>query len=341
VVATGYVSPTGDPRKVNKSGDTMTGALVLPGDPTSNLQAADKHYVDSQVAGVPSTRQINTTAPLAGGGDLSADRTLSVANATALAVGVVQLAGDLSGSAVSPTVPGKVDKSTLTTKGDLYVATASATITRLGVGSNNQVLTADSAQATGVKWAAASGGTAQAFPLSGYGLLAASGEPAEFMSSSGYGNSTIFFTRVWIPANTVITNLYIAVRDAGTHDGATTPNQLGLYDDAGTKVDATADNAALWTSNGWRGAALAGGPVAAQASGRFVYIAPLARGMTVSPVLPLLTSPNDGHIPWFAVSISGGNRRCTFIGGQSSLPASFNPVSTGTATTFMPLVGVS
>jgi hypothetical protein len=52
-------------------------------------------------------------------------------------------------------------KATLTTKGDLYAASAASTPARLGVGSNGQVLTADSAAATGVKWAtvAASGST--------------------------------------------------------------------------------------------------------------------------------------------------------------------------------------
>src|SRR5258708_10569617 len=35
---------------VLKSGDTMTGALVLPGDPTAANDAADKHYVDVNIA---------------------------------------------------------------------------------------------------------------------------------------------------------------------------------------------------------------------------------------------------------------------------------------------------
>jgi hypothetical protein len=45
------------------------------------------------------------------------------------------------------------------TKGDILVATAADTVAKLGVGSNDQVLTADSAEASGVKWATASAGT--------------------------------------------------------------------------------------------------------------------------------------------------------------------------------------
>jgi hypothetical protein len=52
-------------------------------------------------------------------------------------------------------VPGQtgIQPSIVTAKGDLIVATASGSVTNQAVGSNNQVLMADSAQADGVKWA--------------------------------------------------------------------------------------------------------------------------------------------------------------------------------------------
>lgn len=49
--AVGYVSTTGDDRKVDIAGDTMTGELVLPdSSPDSALTAASKGYVDTQAA---------------------------------------------------------------------------------------------------------------------------------------------------------------------------------------------------------------------------------------------------------------------------------------------------
>jgi len=58
-----------------------------------------------------------------------------------------------------PSVEGGIQPTLLTTKGDIIVATGNATLVRQGVGTDGQVLTADSAQADGVKWATpASGG---------------------------------------------------------------------------------------------------------------------------------------------------------------------------------------
>jgi len=50
------------------------------------------------------------------------------------------------------TADAAIPKSTVTTKGDLIAATASATVSRVAVGSNGQYLQADSTQAAGVKW---------------------------------------------------------------------------------------------------------------------------------------------------------------------------------------------
>lgn len=70
--------------------------------------------------------------------------------------------------------------SPLTTKGDLY--TYSTTNARLGVGTNGQVLTADSAEPTGLKWASSSGGS------SGLTLITKS----SFTSSTAVNIDSIF-----------------------------------------------------------------------------------------------------------------------------------------------------
>ena len=58
--------------------------------------------------------------------------------------------------------PGLVHDSLVDAKGDLLAASADNTIVRLGVGANTYVLTADSTEATGIKWAAATAGTVTA-----------------------------------------------------------------------------------------------------------------------------------------------------------------------------------
>lgn len=65
---------------------------------------------------------------------------------------------DLDFTWTSETDPNAIAKTIVDAKGDLIAATAADTVSRLAVGTNGQVLTADSTTATGLKWAAAGGG---------------------------------------------------------------------------------------------------------------------------------------------------------------------------------------
>ena len=70
---------------VQKDGSVaMTGALTLPGNPSANLQAAPKQYVDAGDAALNTAKAdkaitVTGTGAITGGGDLSANRTLDLA----------------------------------------------------------------------------------------------------------------------------------------------------------------------------------------------------------------------------------------------------------------------
>lgn len=142
-------------RSVGSDGQVLT---ADSGDPTGmswqtpsaggvtsvNGQAGAVNIYNAPISAVPATRNLTASTGLTGGGDLSADRSFAVSYGTT--AGTATEGNDSR-------VTGAQQRSTLTTKGDLYVATASATTTRQAVGSDGQVLTADSAQANGIKWA--------------------------------------------------------------------------------------------------------------------------------------------------------------------------------------------
>lgn len=87
---------------------------------------------------------------------LSASRAVVTSGAGALTTSATTSTeiGHLNGvtSSIQPQLNGKVNLSTVTTKGDIYAATASATVARLGVGADGTFLKANSATSTGLEW---------------------------------------------------------------------------------------------------------------------------------------------------------------------------------------------
>jgi len=112
---------------------------------------------------------VTATSPLTGGGTSGAI-TVGIQSASTSQSGAVQLTDSTSSTSTTTAATpnsvksaydlanGAIAKSIVDAKGDLIAATAADTVSRLAVGTNGQVLTADSTAATGMKWAAAAGG---------------------------------------------------------------------------------------------------------------------------------------------------------------------------------------
>lgn len=94
-------------------------------------------------------------------------------------------------------------------KGDLVAGSATNDAAVLGVGANNTVLTADSAEATGLKWAAPSSGMTLITTLSPSGVSSSS---ADNVFTSTYDSYLIVGFLTW----TDNTNLTIRLRASGS-----------------------------------------------------------------------------------------------------------------------------
>jgi len=121
--------------------------LTITGTPTDNgtwwtfpisvdsgaVTKGARTQLNFMVAPVPTSRRIDTTAPLTGGGDLTADRTLAVSAATTSASGVAELATTAETDAHTDTVravtPAGLANHALTSALSSYLTTATAATT--------------------------------------------------------------------------------------------------------------------------------------------------------------------------------------------------------------------
>ncbi len=130
--------------------------------------------------------------------------------------------GDLAGTYPSPTVD---DVSILTTKGDL-LGRGVAIADRLPLGTDGDVLTADSAQTLGVKWAPASGGGGLSQAYVGYNVAGGSVE------NVAAGAVKAYFKQVVIASPCLLVSI-----GAYIHGNTPVANVQGLY-------------VSLWTDSG-------------------------------------------------------------------------------------------
>lgn len=171
-----------------------------------------------------------------------------------------------------------------------------------------------------------------------FAMSSMTGDPAGFGNVSTV-NAQDWYTRLWVPAGLTVSGIYLAITSAGTWDAATDGNRLALFDGAGAFVDQIPIDNTYWQTAGWRGAALSGGTIAAQTSGRFVYAAAKIRGYAGAPPgFAFANFATDRAYQYTGPTTTA--RRTFFTAAGATFPASVDPTSTGSVTGFHFLIGL-
>jgi hypothetical protein len=148
--------------------------------------------------------------------------------ATDVQAAIVELDSEKSGTGHAHTGT-YVPLAEIDAKGDLLVGSAADTLNNLGVGTDGHVLTADSAETLGVKWAAASGGSQVAT-----GRAASGGTPqlslpgVDFISvgTKSLASGRLYYIPMLTTTAITLDRLAIEVTSAGA---ASTVARLGIY----------------------------------------------------------------------------------------------------------------
>jgi hypothetical protein len=164
--------------------------------------------------------------------------TLAVTNT--FAAGTTIVAADMNENfddveAFINTTPGVVQKDIVDAKGDIIAATAADAVSRLAVGSNTYVLTADSTAATGLAWAAPTTGDITGLTAgTNIGITAATGPVPTVNLSDNVtltGNLTV--------AGTTTNHLNVSTESGTTHAPALGDENAYILTTHGTGITVT------------------------------------------------------------------------------------------------------
>ena len=104
----------------------------------------------------------------------------------------IETLGDAVDATVFANANAAIAKTIVDAKGDIIAATAADTVSRLAVGANNTVLTADSTASTGLKWSTPAGAS-ESYSLINTGGTSMSGSSTVTVSGISGQNSLMFF----------------------------------------------------------------------------------------------------------------------------------------------------
>jgi hypothetical protein len=335
---------------------TVKGAVQLTDSTssTSTTTAATPNSVktayDLANAATPKTRLINTTAPLAGGGDLTADRTLTIADGTTTVKGAVQLTDSTSStSTTTAATPNSVK-----TAYDL----AAAALPKSG-GTMSGAIAMGSNRITGLALPGAStdpliasqsmGAPSPSIHAGGsYSLKAWNADPANTPISVGSVSMTSqseFFSAITIPYPMTLNQIWVYQITGATYQATGGYYALGIYDTSGNL---------LATTGNLQPSGLTGltGPLAwtltsayAIAPGNymigFLYYSGTGAGTPITPALGRLNANNAAQINVNCPTPSAGklDQRCCSIGSRTTLANPMTATPSQSATIFW--VGVA
>ena len=312
------------------AGDTTITIAGTATAPTVKVAQANLTIAESQVtnlttdlaAKAPTSRTISTTAPLQGGGDLSANRTLSVDAASTTGSGVVQLSTATNSTSTTLAATPSAVKSAYDLANAALPKSGGTMSGAIAMGSQRiSGLTTAPGATTDAATVAMAG---DAFPLTGlFNYLAWTNDPNLVLNTSVLTIGTVYYSALYLPYTTSIANISVYV---GTAGASLTNSYVGLYN-ATTQLGVSAAITTAWQSTGTKTHALT-----ATSTGSLTNLAPgiywvaylVGNGSTTSPAFfrSAGTTANFTNVGLTATLSNLTIRAATGGTAQTALPGS-------------------